>query len=205
MNSPRLVSLVRVTAMMFFLGFAADEILNAQSSGVGLIPNNTFQTSAWDKINLSNGNIYFTVPIRAKREARGTTLNIELAGNSSAYLYVKAPGGAPVFGIHSGLSVNINNLVNPYWGQNILFSQQNTTCPNGTTTTVYYNFSALDGTGAAHPFTGQTDTSQCYPQTTTSVAGDGSGYTLSLGPGSSSGTLYNVAGSAIAPGNINDM
>jgi len=185
-------------AVSFFL-----LVLTLLSSGQtpGVPPFSTQHRGLYDSVDLANGNVVVTIPVRSKAGlipfdyslvVNNSVSEMSLQQSSYAVIY---PDWVSRLSVDFGLSTTASPQV-----------VQPGKCPNGRTgTTRLSGYVYIDSLGTIHSLpTLQTDTAKCWPQTLSAVDDKGDLVMIPEGGGPPPPTIYDNHGNVLLPGQFTD-
>lgn len=173
----------------------------------GTPPFGSFGGGPFDTVNLGNLNVHFAIPVLHKA-GRGMPFTYDLSYDGSVWTPVVSGGVTQWQPANNWGWTGSTGVATGY----MTSSTTTTTCwsfngsmryPSGTSTRTS-NFVYHDAFGVSHAFSGNTvyETGTCgstLTGITSSLATDGSGYTLAVPPGGQDGTITSRGGRVAAP------
>jgi RHS repeat-associated protein len=193
-------TILRLTALVYSVLIAVPTIQGQVATGTYIY--GTYDTLGIDTVNVGNLNVHFSIPILNKA-GRGLPFNYDLTYDSSVW-YPATVNGVQVWVPIQGFG----------WGEDTAVATgyvnylQSVSTRGACTTVRNYDFVYYDQFGVTHPFNGYTFeiipsgngtcNSLTPPTGSTSLATDGSGYTLNV-TGMSTVALTSASGTQIRP------
>ena len=157
---------VLAVSLVFLVGTG----LAQYNPGAGIPVFSTQIGGQYDSVNLANGNVLITLPVRQK--IGKMPFSASLAGNYG--VYINSSSANAIWGVSTGVGLAV-----PALSTSLLYNVSSGSC-NSQADTVYSQFAVADASGNAHPLPSslKIDSLGCDPYPPPTQVTDGSGYTV---------------------------